>query len=1200
MTNMQSLETMKATLQDVNEKKLENTYKNILQLEANKGGMEKISLSLKNMLADLDQMTDQVPFKSKLLLKRSIQLGSLLSSMVKQKEELEKDKEKMEQLHSELKVGQDHLMANMKSLETVKATLQEVNEKKLENTYKNILQLEANKGGMEKISLSLKNMLADLDQMTDQVPFKSKLLLKRSIQLGSLLSSMGKQKEELEKDKLKMEQRLSELKVRQDHLMANMQSLETVKATLQDVNEKKIKGNYKTLFDSEANKKSVQKITLDLKKMLADLDQVRDQVPVKSKLLLSGSVQLGSLLLSMVKQKEDLDVNRQDVDAATVRINKERTMLNLMKNSLAVDQERLTLEKEKTEQLHSELKVQQDHLMTNMQSLETVKATLQDVNEKKVKSNYKTLHDLEANKKNVQKVTLVLKKMIANLDQVRDQVPVKSKLLLSGSSLLSRMGKQKEELDRTRQDIDAATDRINNERTMLNSMKNNLDVDQERLTLEKEKTEQLHSELKVQQDHYMANMQSLETEKATLQEVNEKKLENIYKKALQLEANKDNMEKISLTLKSMLADLDQITIQIPSKSQLLLKGSVQLGSLLSSMVKQKEELDVNRQDVDAATVRINKERTMLNLMKNSLVVDLEKLTLEKEKTEQLHSELKVQQDHLMTNMQSLETVKATLQDVNEKKVKGNYKTLLDSEANKKSVQKITLVLKKMLADLDQVRDQVPVKSKLLLSGSVQFGSLLSSMGKQKEELEKDKEKMEQRLSELKVLQDHLMANMQSLEKVKATLQDVNEKKIKGNYKTLLDSEANKKSVQKITLVLKKMLADLDQVKDQVPVKSKLLLSGSVQLGSLLSSIVKQKEELDVNRQDVEKHFCQIQESVQFESEMMKDSNQIKVQRSEASGVQCTRLSRAGNASEFVRAKLKLLNHRLHDNFEKILHQLAHRNKYCLYLSKIMEDMCHELEQKLIFSGYRNLTERKTTHIVMNKSNKGIQTEVDSKKWQRLMKADEIQNKDHKKYAQQNRIVMQTKQFETKSSLEKTITSQCMQSEGEYPLTVFISDKIEKEQKQSLSTQPESLAKRGVSTVNKTSKIDCLRKIWKDTNMEKKEIDQMKCTGYEMRKYLEKQLKSRIWILRTRGEWPGRMANLHAAIFHFCLLKAENENASPLPVLFSFLHTRRSHVHGLSFFWLATTWLFLLSKPPFFGLCHSNFSPGWAAKARCLT
>ncbi|XP_077361105.1 uncharacterized protein LOC144006234 [Festucalex cinctus] len=1006
--------------------------------------------------------------------------------------------------------------------------------------------------------------------------------------LNLMKNSLDVERDRLNLEKEKTEQLQSEVKVEQDHLTANMQSLETVKANLKELNAKKLENIYKHTLQLKANKEAMEKLSLALKITLADLDQVRDQVLLKNAQLLRGRTQLDDQLCSMVKQKEEIDSNREDVDAATESNSNERTTLNLMKNSLDAGRERLTLEKEKTEQLQSEVKVEQDRLMANMQTLETAKANLQEVNAKKLDNIYKNALQLKANKDGMEKISLTLKNMLADLDQMKDQEAVKSKLLLRRSvqlgSLLSSMVNQKEELDRNRQDVDAVREGINNERTMLNLMKNSLDAERERLTLEKEKTEQLQSEVKVEQDRLKANMQSLETVKANLQEVNEKKLGNISKHTLQLEGNKEAMEKLSLALKITLADLDHVRDQVLLKKAQLLRGRTQLDDQLCSMVKQKEELDRNRQDVDSATDRISNERTMLNLMKNSLDADRERLTLEKEKTEQLQSEVKVEQDRLTANMQSRETVKANLQQVNANKLENIYRKSLKLEANKEGMPKISLTLKNTLAHLDQVTGNVLNHNLILQRERIRLDSLLSRIKKQKEILDapdrvgnerenllSSRNNIETRQTEEFNEKSHHVdddADSQFSMKMNTDVEDkrlIGKEKmeqlwssfLKHNEEHVVKRKAVEDAMNTVAAETEKLLAitiDFDVNRRTVTENEKIKLrtvqkdQESYFMTNVSSNVtysnaneerkntIVQKSNHDVskwgikpplqqnkqteNANDVQKHFSQIQESVKFESEMTKDSRQVNVQWSEASGVQCTKFSRAQNTSEFVRAKLKLLNQKLHDNFEEILHRLAQRNKYCLDLSKRMEDMCYELEQKLIISGYRNLIEQKTTHVVTTKSNKAIQTEVDSKNWQRLIKTDEIQIKDHAKYSLQNRTMTQT-QFETKRSLEKyknqTITRHVsMQSEGEYPPTVFIGDKMEKERKRSLSTQPESFAERVVSTVNKTSKRDCLRKIWKDTNMEKKEIDQMKCTGYEMRKHLEKQLKAITNFVQTYG------------------------------------------------------------------------------------
>nr|XP_049591066.1 uncharacterized protein LOC125978088 isoform X1 [Syngnathus scovelli] len=1039
-----------------------------------------VTLSLKNKLVELKRVTDQVSGKKKLLLRQRYQLGRLLSIMVEQKEELNEkredldshidriskerekllsiktnidvdrkslkiDMEKTQQLRTELQLSEDHVITKLHSLEKAKANLQEANESRLENISKKGLKFDTNKETIQKETLALKKMVEDLDQVTHQILNKNKLLQGERFRQDVLLSSMVKQREQLkenqkvidatterltddrgkfvskknnieedrtrltiEKDEIELQH--AELKAWEDNLEASISLLEKVKVNLQEENDKKLEGVYEKNLQIEINKCGMQKISLAMKNTVADLDQMTQQVAVNRKLLLRKRIQLGSLLSSVVKQKEELDENRENVDSALNRVINERQTLNLLKRKIDVEKEKQTMEKDRLEQMRSDLKVRQDQVINNLQFLQTAKANLQELNEKSIRSNHKILIKFEQNKKGVQTVTLSLKNMLVDLKQVTDQGSGKKKLLLRQryqlGRLLSIMVEQKEELNEKREDLDSHIDRISKEREKLLSIKTNIDVDRKSLKIDMEKTQQLRTELQLSEDHVITKLHSLEKAKANLQEANESRLENISKEGLHFETIKETIQKNTHALKKMVANFDQVTQQILNQNKLIQEGRIRQGGLLSSMVKQREELEEYQNVIDATRERLTDDRGKLVSKKNYIEEDKRRLNIEKDKMEQPHAELKGWEDHFAASISLLEKVKVNLQEENDKKLESFYEKNLQVEINKCCMQKISLTMKNTLANLDQMTYQVAVNRKLLLRKRIQLGSLLSSVVKQKEEIDEnrenvdsalkrvsneretlnlldckidveeeeqtiEKDRLEQMRSDLKVRQDQVINTLQFLQTAKATLQELNEKNIRSNHKILIKLKQNKKGVQTVTLSLKNML-------DQVSGKNKLLLRQRYQLGCPLSRMVEQKEELNEKRENSDSHI--------------------------------DRISKGREKLLSIKANIDVDRKSLKIDMEKT-QQLRNELKY--------------IEVHLITKLYS------------------------------LEKAKAILQE-----ANESRLV-------------------------------------------NIHT---SLAKQDISTASHTSQRDCLRKIWKDTNIQKKEIDQMKCTGHEMRKHLEEQLK----------------------------------------------------------------------------------------------
>ncbi|XP_061558957.1 cytadherence high molecular weight protein 2-like [Phycodurus eques] len=1051
------------------------------------------------------------------------------------------EKEKIEQLKSDLKIWEDHLLTNTQSLETKKTLLQEVNEKKLENIYKKVLRFKANKDDMQKVSLALKKTQENLDQMIDHILKHNKLLQRERIKLDSLLSSMVKQKEDLEEkreqveaavervskdrekvismnnnvdtdlrrlaiEKKNVEQLRSDLNVWEDHLMTKTQSLKTKNKLLQEVNEKKPENIFKKVLEFEANKDDIQKVSLALKNSLKSLDPTIDHVLKQNKLLHGERIKLDSLLSSIMKQKEDLEEKRKHVEAALERVSNDKEKVISMKNNVYADRRSLAIEKEKMEQLQSYLKVWEDHLLTNTESLETKKRHLQVVNEKKLENLSKKVLKFEANKDDMQKVSLALKNTRASLDQTADQV-LKHKLFQRErsklDSLLSSMVKQKE-LEEKREHLEAAVERFSNVREKVISMKNYVDADRIRLAIEKEKLEQLRSDLKVWEYNLMTNRQSLETAKADLHGLHEKNLENIFMEGLKLEANKDGVDQVLLALKNTHSGFDQTTDRVLNHHKLLQRERIKLDVLLScivekheeenpnvklliekeylqnlkSMIKQQKECLLGSKDIFCKEIlalhfiKFDMRREMVMLEKN---IHMFKNKYSKvEITENDFRNCKVEIDTL------LQGIKKESKSISELNVQVQIQ--IDDLQNGKYFQqqrKNVLfeanndILQKLFANKDKRADKITQYNDLI---QVCFDNLFSHILNQREAI-----------GNQNITLKKLHAESRHFKKVLFRKNTIKDKKDK-EYLTCLKTKEERKNT-----IVQKFNHDITTWKSWLGIRAPIQEKRHIENVSD-----------DIN--SVQKQISPIQQSVKFEKEIMRERMQIRVQQSVPGVVECAKLGKATNAGEFLKSKLKRLNQSLYDNFQKIMHQLAHKNKYCLYLGKIMEDVCYGLEQKLLISGYYKLIEQKTTHLLMTKSNKGIQTEVPLKEFRKIY---ENINKEHNKSVLQNTTVKQTERFETKCLEEDkhhNITSQFMESEREYRLIVSVSDKVGKEQKQGVYTQPESFVKKGFPTVNNISKRDCMRKIWKDTNVQKKEINQMKYTGHEMKKHLEKQLK----------------------------------------------------------------------------------------------
>ncbi|XP_061141838.1 centromere-associated protein E-like isoform X1 [Syngnathus typhle] len=1242
--NVPLLEKVKVKMQEKNDKKLEGAYERNLQMEINKCVMQKILLATKNTLANLDQMTDQVTINRKLLLRKRIQLGSLLSSVVKQKEELDEtrenvdsalnrvsneretlnllkrkidvekeeqtmEKDRLEQMRSDLKVRQNQVINNVQFLQTAKANLQEVSEKNIGSNHEILIKFEQNKKGVQTVTLSLKNMLVDLERVTDQVSGKNKLLLRQRYQLGRLLSIMVEQKEELNekrenidshidrisKDRKKLlsiktninvdrkslkidmektQQLRAELKLSEDHLITKLHSLEKAKANLQEANESRLENISKKGLYFETIKETIKKKTHALKKMVANLDQVTHQILNQNKLMQEERIRQDGLLSSMVKQREQLKGNQKVIDATTERLTDDRGKLVSKKNITEEDRTRLTIEKDEIDLQHAELKAWEHNLEASISLLEKVKVKMQEENDKKLEGAYEKNLQMEINKCGMQKISLAMKNTLANLDQITDQVTVNRKLLLSKrirlGSLLSSVVKQKEELDETRENVDSALNRVSNERETLNLLKRKIDVEKEEQTMEKDRLEQMRSDLKVRQDQVINNVQFLQNAKANLQEVNERNIRSNHRILIKFEQNKKGVQTVTFSLKNMLVDLKRVPDQVSGKNKLLLRQRYQLGRLLSIMVEQKEELNEKREDLDSHIDRISKEREKLLSIKTNIDVDRKSLQIDMEKTQQLRTELKLSEEDIITKLHSLEKAKANLQEANESKLENISKKGLRFDTNKETIQNETLALKKMVEDLDQVTNQILNQNKLLQVERFRQDGLLSSMVKQREQLKEnqkvidatterltddrnklvskknyiedrtrltiEKDDMEQQQAELKVLEDQLADNVPLLEKVKVKMQEENDKKLEGAYEKNLQMEINKCGMQKISLAMKNTLANLDQMTDQVTIDRRLLLRERIQLGSLLSSVVKQKEELDETRENVDSALNTVSNEretlnllkrkidVEKEEQTM-EKDRLEQMRSDLK----VRQDQVINNVQFLqtaKANLQEVNEKNIRSNHEILIKFEQKEKGVQTVTLLLKNILVDLERvtdqvscknKLLLRQRYQLG-RLLSIMVEQKEELNEKREIIDSHIDRI-------SKDREKL-----LSIKTNIDVDRKSLKIDMGKTQLRTELEYIevhlITMLYSLKkakanLQEANESRLENIPTSLAKQDISIASHTSKRDCLRKIWKDTNIEKKLIDQMKCTGHEMRKHLEEQLKvitnfvETYWILKKK-------------------------------------------------------------------------------------
>ncbi|XP_032361182.1 uncharacterized protein LOC116673136 [Etheostoma spectabile] len=227
----------------------------------------------------------------------------------------------------------------------------------------------------------------------------------------------------------------------------------------------------------------------------------------------------------------------------------------------------------------------------------------------------------------------------------------------------------------------------------------------------------------------------------------------------------------------------------------------------------------------------------------------------------------------------------------------------------------------------------------------------------------------------------------------------------------------------------------------------------------------------------------------------------------------------------LRTKLKELNQKRHEDFTKKMDIFGQKYNYMLQLNLTLEHKCDELhKQKNKVTGYYDLMQKEKKHMVTIMFDKAVQSEV-LKEWLQEHDVDEQYLNKAKEFECENGVfqpdaMIHTEEFKhlwklegDKHDLERK--AKYFKTKRKGLLLMVAEDELKNKQKM-FKPAPEP-----DFTDEKMSRIDCLRKIWKDTKMERKEINQMNCMNHEMKNNLEKKLKvinqfvKRTWLPKEK-------------------------------------------------------------------------------------
>ncbi|XP_034745878.1 uncharacterized protein LOC117955458 [Etheostoma cragini] len=247
-----------------------------------------------------------------------------------------------------------------------------------------------------------------------------------------------------------------------------------------------------------------------------------------------------------------------------------------------------------------------------------------------------------------------------------------------------------------------------------------------------------------------------------------------------------------------------------------------------------------------------------------------------------------------------------------------------------------------------------------------------------------------------------------------------------------------------------------------------------------------------------------------ESERERFLNENKRLQGELSELTITkvRLTSLMNFILSLRAKLKKMNQKRHEDFTKKMDIFGQKWNYMLQLNSTLEHKCDELhEQKNKVTSFYDLMQKEKKHMMTIMFDKAVQSEV-LKEWLHEHDVDEQYLNKGKEFECENGVFQsdaktQTEDFEHQWKLEGD--KHDLERKAKYfkreGLLLMVAENELKNKQKMFKPAPEP-----DFTDKKMSRIDCLRKIWKDTKMERKEIYQMNCMSHEMKNNLEKKLK----------------------------------------------------------------------------------------------
>nr|XP_024659770.1 cingulin-like [Maylandia zebra] len=1058
----------------------ENEWKK--QFELDKRELDKVKEDLKHDREDLER-------ESEVLNKEKMDLKVLMSDIKKQFEILEEKKQNIKEERDSMETIKLELLNKM---EHVNRLLHETNDEKAK--IRNcILQVQTEKERLEDILSKIflthnkeKVKEDDLRRQTKEVEIMKKELQSERAKVESLMRNLKKKQEELErakemmseekeemkemktdiakerevllKERRNMEEERSEMEMRGDQVMDEMKLLEILKVKLQQLKED-IKAKMERLLQNVDNRSRLQTV---LEEKLPTQDELKESIRCFTEMLEREKEGVRSILSEMVTKRECTENEwKQQFELDKRELDKVKEDLRHDREDLERESEVLNKEKMDLKVLMSDIKKQFEILEEKKQnikeerdSMETIKLELLN----KMEHVNRLLHETNDEKAKIRNCILQVQMEKERLEDIF------SKIFLTHNE-----EKVKEDgLRRQTKEVEIMKKELQSERAKVESLMRNLKKKQEELerakgimSEEKEEMKEMKTDIAKERELLLKERRNMEEERSEMemrgdQVMDEMKLLEILKVKLQqlkedikakmerLLQNVDNRSRLQTVLEEKLPTQDELKESIRCFTEMLEREKEGVRSILSDMVTKREctENEWKKQ--------FELDKRELDKVKEDLRHDREDLERESEVLNKEKMDLKVLMSDIMKQFEILEEKKQNIKE------------------ERDSMEIIKLELLNKMEHVNRLLHETNEEKAKIKNCILQVQT-------EKERLEDILSKIFLTHNEEKVKEDDLRRQTKEVEIMKKELQ------------------SERAKVESLMRNLKKKQEELERAKG-------IMSEEKEEMKEMKTDIAKEQELLLKERRNVEEQQSGMEMRGDQVMDEMKSLEILKVKliarkslKGELSDVQ-PREDILSSVTISTRNLIGKLNRLIHQDLPTYIKRVEGENEKILQVISTYEQNCVRIyKQKIKITADYDKIQQQKKHLFKTTFDKAIQTEDVVK--QCLHEHQDEETNEH-----------EFKQRMKDVAVNLEGSKRYLTPDKEGLLLVGEGEEFGNVKKTNLATLSILSAEEDDFTQKGILKTEFLKQIWKDTRIERNEINQMKLRGQKMRNNMDKRVK----------------------------------------------------------------------------------------------